>query len=812
MSVSNPIINLVRTANEQDSLQGIGEILKVITEELRGWGTLVWMAAPGSDVAAGEGRLFVLAYWVEDTAVRVWHELTFESMTGSVLRSGRAEAIDLEDKRIARPTPKMILDSNSRHFCLAPMRMEDGSPAVLEVYRVEDERFTDEEVELLEQMAAILPALYASLTDRVGFHLLDQITEICRDADRVKIASEKALQEIVNRVNDVFRPLEVSLFLEPTDQQTGTCHRAASRTVWEGPWAEKSEYKKGEGATGWVFENAATVQIVDLAHFGEDRVWIQKHHPGLQWNDSLNIKERAKDYFKVPDYGPSPPLSWLCAPIRVADSNFGVIRCAGATRSPFYFDKWQARLLENVGVRIGAWWQNAWRSRRKEQEIQSWQKLVQGFEGMNRLVQRKLKQPTWDERGFFQEAMRLAHEAIPDTDNSDVRLIDGNELYSAAVYGRDWDRSPRPKTRRFSIKPPACAASYLIAEKKGVLAYDDATQAPSFNPTFDNTKKLILAPIEAGDNVYGVLCIRSNSHRLFPANVKLIAGLLGQQLGLYHSLTLQIRSLQQFEAKNRELISIQAKTIGDVHHQVKSPIVSAHRAAQLLIENPLLPPRLRPEVERVRGMCSKVDRVVRNMGLFSDLSQERPIRLHKAVVAREKLLKMLSDSAADHQILVDPDRKITFKVDEKSFEDLAGKDRVGKLVEVDWALLEQSVNNLLDNAGKYSYERTEVRVSGGIQARGTEYYISVVTRGFEVKPEDVPKLKQRGYRGDRAILSTGEGSGIGLWIVDEIMKGHGGNLAITPTQNGVTDVRLVFPVVKGVENLSDETQSSVSRR
>jgi signal transduction histidine kinase len=431
---------------------------------------------------------------------------------------------------------------------------------------------------------------------------------------------------------------------------------------------------------------------------------------------------------------------------------------------------------------------------------------------MNRLVQRNLKQPSWDEGGFFREAMRLAHEAIPDTDNSDVRLIEGNELYAAAVYGRDWDHAPYWKTARFSIKPPASTASYLIAEQTGVLVYEDARKAPFFNPTLSDTRKLILAPIEAGNNVFGVLCIRSKSHRPFPPNVKLIAGLLGQQLGLYHSLTLQIRSLQRVEAKNRDLIETQAKTIGDVHHQVKSPIVSAYRAAQLLIENRLLPQRLRPEVERIRGMCSKVSRVVRNMGMFSDLSQGKPIRLKKELIRREKLLKMLNDSCADHQILVDPERKIVFTVDEKSFAELAGKELVGKLVGADWALLEQCVNNLLDNAGKYSFDGTTVRVSGGVQSRGTEFFISVANQGFEVQPEQVPKMKQRGFRGDQAIWSTGEGSGIGLWIVDEIMNGHGGTLAITPTQNGVTDVRLVFPVVKGTEKLSYEAQSSISRR
>ena len=58
-------------------------------EYVDGWGTLLWMAAPGSDLATGTGRIFVLAYWVSDPSIRVWHDLPFKSMTGAVMRSRR---------------------------------------------------------------------------------------------------------------------------------------------------------------------------------------------------------------------------------------------------------------------------------------------------------------------------------------------------------------------------------------------------------------------------------------------------------------------------------------------------------------------------------------------------------------------------------------------------------------------------------------------------------------------------------------------------------------------------------------------------
>jgi len=55
-------------------------------------------------------------------------------------------------------------------------------------------------------------------------------------------------------------------------------------------------------------------------------------------------------------------------------------------------------------------------------------------------------------------------------------------------------------------------------------------------------------------------------------------------------------------------------------------------------------------------------------------------------------------------------------------------------------------------------------------------------------------MTKRGWRSELAWKSAGEGDGIGLWIVDAIMKAHGGRLQITPTDRlGRNEFRLLFP-------------------
>jgi signal transduction histidine kinase len=156
----------------------------------------------------------------------------------------------------------------------------------------------------------------------------------------------------------------------------------------------------------------------------------------------------------------------------------------------------------------------------------------------------------------------------------------------------------------------------------------------------------------------------------------------------------------------------------------------------------------------------------------------------------DQIVQTLSDSTEDHAVMVPANWDLRFTTDAESLRVLETTP-----VYTDSALMEQAVGNLLDNAGKYSYPHTAVTAKGGVTRRNAElcFYISVVNRGFEISVSERSKLTERGYRGTKATFSTGEGAGIGLWIVDQIMRAHGGWLEILPTnERGFNEFRLLF--------------------
>ncbi len=94
------------------------------------------------------------------------------------------------------------------------------------------------------------------------------------------------------------------------------------------------------------------------------------------------------------------------------------------------------------------------------------------------------------------------------------------------------------------------------------------------------------------------------------------------------------------------------------------------------------------------------------------------------------------------------------------------------LSDVDRGQIERALANLLDNARRHSPPDREilVEVEAGI--------ISVVDRGEGVSPEHLPHLRERFYRADQSRGGDVGGAGLGLAIVDEIMRAHGGSLEI----------------------------------
>lgn len=115
------------------------------------------------------------------------------------------------------------------------------------------------------------------------------------------------------------------------------------------------------------------------------------------------------------------------------------------------------------------------------------------------------------------------------------------------------------------------------------------------------------------------------------------------------------------------------------------------------------------------------------------------------------------------------------------------------LVYVDSEMWEKIVLNLISNAFKYTLEG-EVAVELRASDDGAEVVLLVRDTGAGIPPEELPRLFERFHRVTGARGRTHEGTGIGLALVQELVKLHGGRVDVESVQGqGSTfSVRLPF--------------------
>lgn len=819
------LAELVSSALSQSKLSGLSTMLSSIARAVNAYGCILWQVAPGADLEAAPptGYLFVLAEWFEDGQSMALHDLPLESsVTGKAILGDEPINIDdiWNDERVSKNDP-FLKRAEIRAMCSVPIVFRDNARGAVNVYRSErySAPFSKKEVGEVEHLASLVSALYKTIRDEVSLELMGGINELLHEAELRAYESplpkeeiKKIIQHICKLVSESFQCVETSVFL--SDKLDSPRTYELMGTTWPGDFKKSVYEREDDGLTGWVLERGEPVSVFDLAHFERDRDVIRREYPGLSWTDSLDIRTTAREFLNLKPEENLPPLSFMAAPIAVGERVYGVIRCSVAREGPYYFADRELNLLKLVAAQITRYWSN-WLSRYElersrlelEKENRSWRELVQNVGKLNNFVRKELTREAPNEHRIFSEALNVTNAVIEGAEIMDVRLLDerSGELYFAETFGEAWSEGSKKeinqrKQQRFPVGDPAQpSAGAHVHETRQLYLVKDTSSDPFYREVFPRTRRLIVAPIRVEDEFFGVLDIRGTGESDFPEHAQMMAKLLGQQLGMYSYLAATIRELRKTKADLSDHVELlqemqkkQIQTFQDLAHQFKTPIIQAHLHVQSLLYD-IADQKLKQRLWAIRGLCGKAKRVSYNTELFSAIARKEPIQLKITMPLKcEDLIRMLIEAAQDNK-LINSRRNINFDVDKGSFERSDVKNpRMRELV-AHKGLLEQAVTNILDNAGKYSFSNTTVYISGGLTGSGG-FHISIENKGIQIHRDDVKHCVERGWQSEKAKSSSGGGSGIGLWIVDHIMKAHEGELKIEPTNaEKVTKVKLVFP-------------------
>jgi two-component system phosphate regulon sensor histidine kinase PhoR len=136
------------------------------------------------------------------------------------------------------------------------------------------------------------------------------------------------------------------------------------------------------------------------------------------------------------------------------------------------------------------------------------------------------------------------------------------------------------------------------------------------------------------------------------------------------------------------------------------------------------------------------------------------------------------------------------------------------LVRGDASSLSQCLLNLLDNAMKYSRNRREVRVAAASRSDGDgdarAVAISVQDRGIGISPRDQKRIFEKFVRLETGLVHDVRGTGLGLSLVDQIMRAHGGHIEVESIVGEGSTFILVLPAIRTIAGTRSEPQAQAA--
>ena len=128
------------------------------------------------------------------------------------------------------------------------------------------------------------------------------------------------------------------------------------------------------------------------------------------------------------------------------------------------------------------------------------------------------------------------------------------------------------------------------------------------------------------------------------------------------------------------------------------------------------------------------------------------------------------------ELVQDVTKKFELKTSQKKLELSCILPQDAPFVHGDIAMIERVLENLIENAIKFSNEGGTIRIS--VTAGESSLEVRVADTGLGIATDDIPKLFQRFYRVDKSRSDRIESNGLGLAIAHRILQLHDSTISV----------------------------------
>ncbi|HEY8931793.1 MAG TPA: ATP-binding protein [Rariglobus sp.] len=233
--------------------------------------------------------------------------------------------------------------------------------------------------------------------------------------------------------------------------------------------------------------------------------------------------------------------------------------------------------------------------------------------------------------------------------------------------------------------------------------------------------------------------------------------------------------------KQKKLEAVRKDFVANVSHELRTPLSVIKGYVETLVDGGAdIPPEDRERfLKTIQRHTERLNSLLEDLLVLSRLESINP-GLHRESIHLPKLLADIIDdyhgrpAAGGHrlELSIDP--------------------ALGTLF-IDPLKITQVVENLLDNALKYTPKGSGIQLSARLQGLG-EVIVALRDNGPGIPADDLPHLFERFYRVDKGRSREKGGTGLGLSIVKHIVQLHGGRVWVESRQGQGTTFSFSLPL------------------
>jgi len=232
-------------------------------------------------------------------------------------------------------------------------------------------------------------------------------------------------------------------------------------------------------------------------------------------------------------------------------------------------------------------------------------------------------------------------------------------------------------------------------------------------------------------------------------------------------------------AHEMEVLKIKSDFVSSVSHEFKTPLTSIKALVERLQSGKVNEATKMDQYFSVISQdAEKLTRLVNNILDFSKIEEGKK----EYELTETNLAQLITQQIEAFQKDV---IKEGIKIQARIEQDIPS-------VAIDKIAISQAINNLLDNAVKFSPEGKRIQVE--LKKDEKNVMIDIIDEGIGIPSDEIDKIFDKFYQAQNALKQSVKGTGLGLTLVKHTIEAHGGTVQVKSKVGQGSTFTLIFPI------------------